>query len=222
MEDVVTIRMVRDWRKSFTPLQDAIHVNLAMFKKDLEGACRSTIYFMAQSASKMVPKGMKERPVFPNFRFRHLLTAEGYKAARITGRDMSAYFKFRAIKLRQSPRLPIERYGNSERSLAKIARAGTGARAWMWTLGGTQAKVDKDILSYAELFPVHGSAGPYLSNKPNLVTGFILRNKLSYMMKIMPSGWEKRVEELAIKKIMGRAAVILQNKYGANIFRRIG
>jgi hypothetical protein len=79
----------------------------------------------------------------------------------------------------------------------------------MWGFG----KGGKPIAGVIELYSLVGKdKGPYASD--NMVVGYVLRNRLDYIMRSLPSGWEETVQTRATNKIMAQAARKLERDYG--------
>jgi len=86
----------------------------------------------------------------------------------------------------------------------KIGNQGLAKRSWMWGL--------------AKLKPMHtgkaipGTSRVYVIKTPQ-VTGYVKENRLDYIQKAMPGGWESQVEQKAGNKIMGQARDKLEKKW---------
>lgn len=186
-------------------LYGALNTAVEVFGYNGEKACRQAVHFMAQSAAKLTRLGAKLRPVNSNHKFAHLLRKEQYKTARQAGKDMSRYFKMSAAYLQQDNKPALIRYGNQEMKLAKIGNVGLGKRAWMWGFGK-----GKPIPNVIESGIIHSQH----------TVGYLLRNKLKYVLNALPAGWEKIVEKKAVDRIMGMAKRTIEKRWLAEIKRQ--
>ena len=211
MADVANFMMLGNWEKQMNvPFQKALELSQEVFGHTAEKVCRKAIYFMAQSAGKICKKSKGKRDVLENFRFVHLLHGkDAYKAARMAGKDMGRYFKYRGLQLKQHGEKPKEMLANTRQPIEKISHQGMAARSWMWSITGKQNSGDAKAWNDAtELFVAVGNQGPYLSgggDKAQIVKGFILQNRLSYINEAMPSGWRADVEQKAANRLLGEA-----------------
>jgi hypothetical protein len=88
------------------------------------------------------------------------------------------------------------------RTLAEIKRRGLAKKSWYWGWG----KENKtNIPGVTTISSIVGDAAKS--------AGYILRNKLSYVLKILPGNWEKEVERKAGNAILGNARDKLQKQW---------
>jgi hypothetical protein len=141
----------------------------------------------------------------------HLLRKDQYKVQRMKGKDMSRYFRFHALKLRQTSLglPPTSRLlANKEPRIAKIGRRGLAKRSWMWSL--------------REGKPLPGgvtSLTPIVQDLPP-GKGLSLKNALSYITKLLPSDWKATVEQKASSQIMAIEGAKLAKSLNA-AFRKV-
>lgn len=173
-------------------LQRAISRLQNVYGKSAEEATKQTLYHMARSAAALTPVAPKNRISERNPLFKHLLKKEQYAMFRATmaPKSMARFFTFRAFKMRQSPMISDWIYDNTLEKIKPIGkRRGLAKRSWMFSLGGP-----RPMPGVTELVR--------LSDAEKNTQGFILRNKLKYILKTMPSGWETTVSEKATNSLM--------------------
>lgn len=205
MASEVTIKTIGDWKQKIeVSLQNVLNVSMEIMGRTGEEACRHALILMAQSARAATKIAPKKRPVEKNSAFRHLLrtheNGSTYKEARVAGRQMASYYQYFAIKLGNSKRPDIALYGNEQgggrERIAKIGNRGIAKRSWMWGLAALGASGEgKPIADASKVFTVR---------EPSL-NGYVKENRLDYILKAMPAGWERDVETKAGNKIMANA-----------------
>ena len=219
MPGAVTLKILGDWKKEIgVPLRDALAVSMHEFGHTGEKACRQCIYFMTQSAAKLTVLGQRKRPVYDNPEFKHLLRKSQYKKIRMERGSgaLKFYFRNTAWYLQQddhpAARLGgLQRFGNKPPKLAKIGNVGLGKKSWMWGFGK-----GRPIEGVTELSAVSGASGEYMSGDTggkSIVNGYVLTNRLKYVINALPSGWERLVEVAATNRIMGRFRDQLESQW---------
>lgn len=213
-----TFRLVSDFENDVKiPLERAMRGGMAFFGYSAEKMCRTTINFMAQSASKMTKMAAKRRPVEDNPDFKHLLKRHQYKAMRLSGmsrQDIGKHYMMkRAYRLTQDIIGQRVLYSNSAKRISKIGNRGLAKRSWMWGFGR-----GRPIAGVAELNTLHGSAGGAYASS-DMTQGYVLWNRLSYIRKAMPNGWEGVVEDSAKRRLLGWIRTDLRKKIGEALTR---
>jgi hypothetical protein len=102
--NVLTIKTVGQWDKRMeVPLTSAIDAMIDLFGKSAEKVCRTALWYMAESATKLTKIAKKKREVVKNPSFTHLIKKIQYKKIAIEeGREaLKPYFRWVAIKLMQ-------------------------------------------------------------------------------------------------------------------------
>lgn len=206
MASMATLKVLGDWKKDIgVPLRDALAVSMEVFGYTGEKACRQCIYFMTQSASHITVKGQTKRPVYDNPDFKHLVRKAQYKKIRQErGRDaLKFYFKHTAWYLQQddhpAARLGgLQRFANKPQPLAKIGNVGLAKKSWMWGFGS-----GRPIQGVTELSAVTELRGEAFGQS-GTVNGYVLNNRLKYVIQALPAGWETSVGTSATNRIMGR------------------
>lgn len=185
MPENATIKALNDWKQEATaPLKVALEVSKDVFGREAPDACKHAVILMAQSAAKLAPKSRTQRQV----------------VSAAWGKYVDTYQQGK----REPTRLWKHQFDDPKRynltgtweQAKKIGNRGLGSRSWMWQLGGNRAPIPG--ASYVSAF------------KAGEKVGYVKRNKLSYIDKIMPTGWLAEVERLATNKIMGQAFAKLQ------------
>lgn len=172
-------------------LQAVLTRSVQEIRRSAPEACKHAVIVMAGSAAKATPKGKALRPARDNPLFRHLLRKSQYKKLGQAGKDLRPYFKLTGFKLRQPPNQPKSLYANQRRAITKIRRVGTAKSSWAWGL----RKLNKAAAAQQREIPgvttvenwMHGN----LQNGGS--AGTLMDNRLSYVEKIMGSGWHDRV-----------------------------
>jgi hypothetical protein len=222
MPSAASFKMLGNWDKQIgVPLEDALAVSMDVFGYTGEKACRQCIYFMTQSAQTLTKLGQRKRPVHSNPDFKHLMRKEQYKKWRMAGHDLRYYFKNTAWYLQQDSHPMaklggLQRWGNHPEKLAKIGNVGLAKRSWMWGFGK-----GRPIPGVTELWTVSGRVNTRGENMSggdtdtrNITTnGYILTNRLDYVMDALPQGWEEDVERSATNRIMGRFRDKMENQW---------
>jgi len=88
----------------------------------------------------------------------------------------------------------------------KIGNLGLAKRSWMWGL----QRFGKGFAQISA--PIPGTSRVAIIREANL-NGYIKENKLHYITKALPRGWERMVERAATRRIMGTARNKLERKY---------
>jgi hypothetical protein len=199
VSEAVKIKMVGDWSKTMgLTLGGAINATYELCGRSLAEACKHAIILMAQSARAMTSKSKTRRLIQRDVRLGGAEYVEAWKQ----GADKPVRLhKFRfGDAMRGSDRIPGT-WDNAK----KIGNSGLAKRSWMWGLAGLKgATVDSKAI------PGVGSLRRILTDK---VGGFILSNKLSYILKAMPPGWENEVRQRATNKIMEQAKIRLERAW---------
>jgi hypothetical protein len=169
------------------------------------------IIMMAESAGAAAHIAPKKRPVFPNQSFRHLLKKDGtagpggrYSAMKRAGKDMAAYYKYVALRPVWEEGFSRPIYGNHKEKIEKIGRRGLARRSWMWGLSAIGGRDGSR--------PIAGTFSISQIHERDAV-GLIKQNKLKYIVKAMPSGWEDMVAQKAENKIMKQAAMKIERDF---------
>jgi hypothetical protein len=211
-----TLTVLGDWPQEInSTLQKALAASMFMCGRTGEEACKHALILMAQSASKMTPKAPARRPVETNSQFRHLLrkneNGSTYKEARQAGRYMGYYFKWTAMRLNQQPNPDVPLFGNTRNSVAMIAksRRGLAQRSWFWGLGQVGGFEGKPLAGAYRMFTINSGDGK--------TVGYGKEDRLGYIAKIMPSGWNQSVAQLAGNKIMKMAANRITSQFYAAV-----
>jgi len=191
MANPASIKMVGDWRKEIgVPLRDALAVSMDVIGRTGAEACKHAIILMAQSARALTPKSKKKRPVMRDMALNGAEYIEVYKKDGTKSRIHK--FRFNAIEQSKSGALQ-----GSWEDARNIANSGLAKKSWMWGLKGllAAASVGKPIHGVTTLRTILGQNS----------SGYILTDKMSYLMKILPAGWEQSVATSAGNKIMAQA-----------------
>jgi hypothetical protein len=205
---------VEDWNKGLEiPLASALAMSIEITGMAGRNACKRAIILMAESARKMTKIAPKNRKVVKNPEFEHLLTRKQYREMGIVaGKPIhpmhAKYFKYTATKQRPN-KSPYQLYANNPEEIKRIKNRGLAKKSWFWGLNSFGKKSEDEIPGVSELHEMIGKD----------TCGFILDNKLSYVIKAMPGGWEQMVQKKASDQIMATAAKTLERKLGVHYER---
>ena len=190
---------VNDWQKvTGDRLRQALAVSMEVCGRTGAEACKHAIILMAQSARAMTKQSPKNRPIENDILGRFVRT---YKGGKETGRIYDWMFTLED----ESKRLP----GSWERA-RNIANRGLAKRSWMWGLRNLGKPAgSRPMTGVADVKTVLGREN----------CGYLLTNRLSYVTKAMPPGWEIAVQERAGNKIMKQAALKLERKWAGEVRR---
>ena len=191
MATITTIKAVGNWnQKMAVTLDRALAVSRDLFRRSGPQACRHAVILMAQSASKMTPKAKKNRKVL-----HHGSSRMKYVDTYIQG----ATSPRKVFEIQFRPNSPRPLSGTWEKAKL-IKSAGMARRSWMWQLkaGNTGPVGSSSIAAF-----LVGSDG----------CGFKKRNKLDYIIKILPIGWKASVVAAATNRIMAQAARKLEKQF---------
>lgn len=199
------IKMVGDWRQGITdPLGMALATSVAVCGRTMAEACKHAIILMAQSAAALTPQAKRKRKIERDMR---LHGAEYVTVHKKEGAQSRIYkFKFNPIEQARSGALK----GTWEQA-QNIANRGLAKRSWMWGLRGLgQPSVSRPIPGVAYVKSIISETH----------AGYILRDTLKYLIKILPAGWEQTVKQKAENKIMRQAKMKLEREWGSAMRRK--
>lgn len=205
-----SLNAIGDWSAEVDiGLKRALQTSVEVCGRTGEEACRHAIILMAQSARKLTPSANKMRPVLQE-------TTQGlgpYVEVWNQGkREPTRVFKWQYSKTLLEQDRQKSPPGTWD-SVKRIGRSGLAKKAWMWGLGRLGAAVE-------DWRAVRGASAVY-TIKSEKVVGYVKQNRLSYLLGIMPEGWEATVESRVANKIMGQARAKLQTVWRSQM-RRLG
>lgn len=212
MASNVSLTPAGDWAGDMRRfLQQALHVSMEVCSRTGEEACRHALILMTQSARALTRIAPKRRPVLENGRFKHLLRKGQYKAWAMAGHDMSYYYRYHAFALDQTAAGMHEIFANDKDRIARIGRRGLAKRSWMWGLSRLGLS--------GESRAIPGASAVYTYRKGQSIVGYAKEDRLSYIEKAMPAGWEPTVVARAGNKIMAQAALKLEGRWRSAMSR---
>lgn len=186
------IKPLNDWQNECKDgLQKALQASVEIMGRNGAEACKHAIILMAQSAAALTKQSPKNRKPEQDPRIK----GRGGQFVRVfkkTGEESKLY------------RLSLE--NDAEWQKAKlIANRGLAKRSWMWGL----SRLDSSKVTSR---PIPG-VGRMININTSKLIGYILQNALSYIVKILPAGWEFTVAEKASNKIMKQAKMKIEREY---------
>ena len=213
----VSLKIIGDWQKNIKQgLDNVLAVSMDVMGRNGDEACKHGLIMMAESARHLTPTAPARRPVIDNPGFRHLLRKSQYKVMRQRGNRMGDYYKFTADRLMQpeSGKSLVILFANKKQTIAKIGKnRGLAKRSWFWGLGP---------LGKAEgSTPIPGASNVY-SVLGQKLCGYVKENKLNYITRALPAGWEVAVQVAVENKVMANAVIKLQNEWRSSVNRAGG
>jgi len=204
MAGAVSLKTLGAWDKAVgVSLRDALNVSMDVMGRTGEEACKHAIILMAQSARAVTKQAPKHRKVMrdPSFKGNAGDYVDAYNSRGKTSRIHRWRF---AVP-------PPDGMEGTWENARKIGNSGLAKRSWMWGL--------------AKLKPMHtGKAIPGTSRVYTItgeqVNGYVKENRLGYILKAMPAGWEGDVERRAGNKIMAQARQRLERQWQAAMRRK--
>lgn len=198
------IKPIGDWKAQIqTPLRSALQASVDICGRTGAEACKHAIILMAQSAASLTKKSPKNRRLQRDENKRPFIWmySGGTK-----GSWNKPGFRWYLPNRKKEP-------GEYERMLSflkPIKNRGLAKASWMWGLKKTLESVNlsiKKLYGITQLLTIRGEK----------YGGYIFKNKLPYMMKILPSGWQQEVEQKAANKIMKQATLKIERAFLAEM-----
>lgn len=202
MADAITLKTLGEWDKEIgVPLKDALRVSIAITGRTGEEACKHALILMAESARAMTPKSKKNRKVHNDSIGKFVGVYRQQKGNRVT----------RLYEFAFSEDNPDRIEGTWEQAKL-IGNRGLAKRSWMWGLNrlGVAKREGKEISAASRVYSVTRET----------VSGYIKENRLNYITKIMPAGWEREVTRKATNKIMAQAQRKIERQWQSAMRRR--
>lgn len=210
----VSLKVLGDWRAQVSvPLKQALATSMKIIGRTGEEACRHAIILMARSASKLAKKAAARRTVLQNN----------------AGAKYVEVWKQRETKPNRLYKFQFEtddpgwKVDGTWANAQKIGHHGLAKRSWMWGLaalnkggkgprGGNASREGdwRGIPGVTTLSTIRGETA----------NGYILTNRLPYIDKVMPAGWEMMVEHTAGVLIMKAAERKLEREFERGLRRR--
>lgn len=209
MASAFTIRAVNDWRAAVhTDFATAQRVSMDVWRRSATEATKHLLILMAQSARALTKQSPKRRKVM---RDEHGEYVERWKNG-IMRKDYR-WMHSDARRAEQAQK-QIATWGRVKKSLAigswedaqTIRNRGLAKRSWMWGFG--KGKILDNVTVVSNI------------RSGNKVIGYELRNRLSYIDRIMPSGYQQQAEQKAISKLMKQAEMKMVREFERAIGRR--
>lgn len=205
MAEAVTYKIIGNWREGIKqPLDAILYVSQDVMKRTGEEACRHAMLLMIQSASKLTKVAKKNRQVF-----RDAGKDQYVKVFNSRSQEINVY-RFQFDPDAKSKGWHID--GTWENA-KKIGNAGLARRAWFWGAKSVGASTT------GKGRPINGTSRFVKVSTPSTV-GYIKENRLDYILKTMPAGWESLVSQAAANKIMKQAEMKVSRQFTRAIQRK--
>ncbi len=169
-----------NWGKTMEErLSNALIASRVVLGRSLRDAVKQAIIFMIQSARKLTPKAKRRRDVFREGKQEYVLK---YYQRKEPAKIYKWHFK------RSDGTYDLDGWNKAR----LIKNAGLAKRSWSWGLkffGKNPEGKPMETVTLQEI-------------KTKDVFGYVLRNKLDYLGKIMPAGWESDVKVKTTNRII--------------------
>jgi hypothetical protein len=198
-----SIRAVNNWRAEMhASMSDALQVSRDVFHRNAAQSTKHMIILMAQSARAMTKQSKENRPIEHD---QH-------------GDFVTVYFQSGKTAKRYKWTFSKPGAKGTWEGAQWIRRRGLAKRSWMWGL----SDIKGDVAGYegpgaARIKGV--SVGSEIRSRGEIV-GHMIDNRLGYLEKILPSGWQAAVEQKAINKVMKQAEMKMVKEFERDIGRR--
>ena len=200
MPGKATLRAIGDWRKEVgVGLQTALAVSMDVMGRTGEEACRHALILMAQSARALTKQARKNRRIKKDQHGRYIEDLRAH-----SGRSETRWYDWLWQK-DDPPKATWEQ-------LHEIKNRGLAKRSWMWGLRqlGAKQQITKAI---------PGASFVGTISRPN-ENGYLKENRIHYITKAMPVGWESTVMLKAGNKIMAQAKRKMERQWARDVRRR--
>jgi len=190
-----SIQAIGKWDKAVgVPLRTALAVSMDVLGRDGETACRGAIVMMAQSARSLTKQSPKNRKVERDNLGKFLTV---YKK----GNPLKMYeFQFSESYRAKNPDAPKGTFEDAR----TIGARGLAKRSWTWGMRRIGVRPQQK--------PIAG-VGRLLTIERGEAHGYVFQDRLSYITKTLPAGWETIVETRAGNRIMGAARNKLMRRW---------
>ena len=214
MAGKVTITPSNNWLGEMEKtLTNALAVSMQVMGRTGADACKHALILMAQSARAITPKAKNKRQVHKDEHGAYVDYYKHVEGGQVSRRAVK-YYKWMfesqsGAKQNETLNTIMGRNFMNWDWARRINHSGLAKRSWMWGLKGAERK------------PIPGTCNVFsIQNDSTQVYGYIKENKLSYITKIMPAGWEQAVAQKATNKIMKQAAMKMERAWRGAIARR--
>ena len=196
MADAMSFKLTTDWLKAMdAPLNSALYVSRDVFKRSAFEACKHALILMAKSARRLTKTSLKQRKVLVH-EWATKVMGKMKKHKYVECWQQGSTSPKRVYQSQFDPDSANQLEGSWDRA-KHIKNSGLGKRSWMWQFGEGKKFAGATVLIQM------GQNGNDDTSKP---VGLILINKLAYLLKILPSGWDKTCADNAVKNILGQTA----------------
>jgi len=199
MPGQITIDAMTKWENDINvPLSEVLRVSMDTMERTGEEACKHAIILMAQSMASgndpLTRKSAKRRDVLEN--------NAGAKYVEVWQQGQNK--PGRLYKFQFETDDPKWKRAGTWANAQKVGNSGLARKSWMWGLARLgKAGNARPMAGMSRLYAIQGeNAG-----------GYILENRLPYILKAVEPGWETTVVQRAGNKIMGQARARLERTW---------
>lgn len=199
---LVSLEIIGNWTKEAgVTMAQALSVSMDVTGDSGEKACRKALWFMGQAAGKIAGRTARKKK-------RSIQRDEHGKFVDVYVQGKRDHYKLYPWMFENEGGILPGLWENAK----KIGNKGLAKRSWMWGLNRFKKSGGKSSGA-----PIPGTSRVSTIRGTN-INGYIKDNKLSYILKAMGPGWERKVEVSAGNRIMAQA----RNKLEAKWRREVG
>jgi hypothetical protein len=220
-----SIRAVNNWRAEMhASMSDALRVSRDVFNRNAAQATKHMIIVMAQSARAMTKQSPGYRPSKTDEHGEYVERWDDGKVSKIYRWMFSqSYLEREAASRGYGGEAGMRRYvagrGTWE-GATTIRNRGLAKRSWMWGLSGIRGDIAGYMGAGAAKRAIPGVSVGSEIRRGSQVVGHMITNRLGYLLKILPSGWQAAVEQKAVNKVMKQAEMKMVKEFERDIGRR--
>lgn len=221
--NAISVQTVGNWRSEVgVPLEEAIRTSMAVMGRTAEDSTKQAIVLMSQSARAITPKAKARRVQMQSTTFGpYLIDWRGAFARQGASRNIykmwfEPSYSPDSLADEQAKRLVValRTSGSTYEEQRRIKMAGMAKDSWLWGI----KKLTKSTAStkFTDLKRVV-TAGKTITKGKEY--GHWVNNRVSYIVSILPSGWERLVELAAGNKMMAQARKRLEQDFKSSMAR---
>lgn len=198
-----SLKILGDWSQQIdVPLNDALSVGMQLSGESGAKACKRAILYMANAAKNLTKQSPKKRAVMKDSDNREYL--ETYAAGYLR--------KLYRFQFTEKEKAKNGLWGTFDEARVIGAR-GMAKRSWFWSMG-------RIFKGQTGRRGIPGVTSLYTLLTPK-ACGYEYANRLGYILKAIPAGWEPMVHAQATQRILAGEANKLVRKFGVSM-KQIG
>lgn len=189
--------MTNDWTGHLEKsLSNALNLSMEVMGRTGEEACKHGMIMMAKSARAITGKSKKRRQVMRD---------DQRLGPYVNVYNQGSHEPVRLYKWM----LGKKNLKNVDWQKAQtIGNQGLARRSWMWGLGRIGGKPETSAIpGTSRFYAITGEK----------VNGYVKENKLAYILKALPAGWESAVQSAVVNKMFKQAAMKMERMWQAKV-----